>query len=101
MAQPAQPTFNYVPRPHALAYHERTQRYACLIWHRRAGKTYMLLNDMIVRALIPLRGKTVSGLHCEFNLQIISTYENRAKQNRSPDHHDHPTPDTNSRGVCV
>ena len=53
MAQPAQPTFNYVPRPHALAYHERTQRYACLIWHRRAGKTYMLLNDMIVRALIP------------------------------------------------
>jgi hypothetical protein len=52
MAQPA-PTFNYNPREQFLAYHNRSQRYACIIAHRRAGKSYALLNDIIVRALTP------------------------------------------------
>jgi len=47
------PTFSYVPRSQFLPYHERTQRYACIIAHRRCGKTYALLNDMVVRALVP------------------------------------------------
>lgn len=45
--------FNYNPREQFLPYHNRTQRYACIIAHRRAGKSYALLNDMIVRALTP------------------------------------------------
>ena len=46
-------SFNYTPREQFLPYHNRTQRYACIIAHRRAGKSYALLNDMIVRALTP------------------------------------------------
>lgn len=44
---------NYKPREIFLPYHNRTERYACIIAHRRAGKSFALLNDMIVRALIP------------------------------------------------
>ncbi len=33
----------------------------------------------------PLRGKTVSGLHCEANLRIIPAVENMRKHNRHPD----------------
>jgi len=45
--------FNYVPRAQLLPYHNRTQRYSVLILHRRAGKSYATLNDIIVRALTP------------------------------------------------
>lgn len=50
---PHQAGFKYSPREAFMPYHERTQRYAVLICHRRAGKTVALLNDTIVRALIP------------------------------------------------
>lgn len=53
MSQTDIPAFNYTPRPQFMSYHERTQRYACILAHRRAGKTVALLNDTIVRALIP------------------------------------------------
>lgn len=33
----------------------------------------------------PLRGKTVSGLHCEDNLRVIPAYENRRKNRTPPD----------------
>lgn len=33
----------------------------------------------------PLRGRTVSGLHCEANLRIIPATENMRKHNRHPD----------------
>ena len=45
--------FKYSPRSQFLPYHERTQRYACILAHRRAGKSYALLNDIIVRGLTP------------------------------------------------
>lgn len=46
-------SFNYSPREQFLPYHNRSQRYACIIAHRRAGKSFALLNDIIVRALTP------------------------------------------------
>jgi hypothetical protein len=42
----------YAPRPHFMAFHERTQRWACNICHRRAGKSVAALNDLIRRALV-------------------------------------------------
>ncbi len=42
----------YAPRSHFLPYHRRTQRWAALICHRRAGKTVSTLNDQIKRAVI-------------------------------------------------
>ena len=41
--------------------------------------------DCEVDHIYPLQGELVSGLHCEANLQIISRFENRSKQNRSPE----------------
>lgn len=37
--------------------------------------------DVEVDHVIPLRGELVSGLHCEFNLQILTKHQNRSKQN--------------------
>ena len=37
----------YVPRPQAIAFHARSERYACLVAHRRFGKTVAAINDLI------------------------------------------------------
>ena len=42
---------DYAPRRQFLPYHNRTQRWAVLICHRRAGKTVASLNDLIRRAV--------------------------------------------------
>jgi phage terminase large subunit len=41
---------DYAPRKQFLDYHNRTQRFAILVCHRRAGKTVASLNDLIMRA---------------------------------------------------
>ena len=41
----------YCPRPQFQPYHDRTQRWACLVAHRRAGKTVANINDLVYRAL--------------------------------------------------
>jgi hypothetical protein len=40
---------DYQPRLAFMPFHERTERWACLVAHRRAGKTVAAIND-IVRA---------------------------------------------------
>lgn len=42
----------YEPRPHLLPYHNRTQRWACIVAHRRFGKTVGCINDLIRGALM-------------------------------------------------
>lgn len=37
----------YVPRKQAIEFHNRKQRYACLVAHRRFGKTVAAINDLI------------------------------------------------------
>ena len=73
-AQPRSQSFNYTPRAQFLPYHERAQRYACIIAHRRCGKTYALLNDMIVRALV----NRPDGLRQQFALMAPTQSQARA-----------------------
>jgi phage terminase large subunit len=42
---------DYSPRPHFQPYHDRSQRWSCLVAHRRAGKTVATINDKIRRAI--------------------------------------------------
>ena len=42
---------NYRPRDAFVDFHERQERWAVLVAHRRAGKTVACINDLIVRAL--------------------------------------------------
>ena len=43
--------FGYEPRPQFLPYHERKQRHAVMICHRRAGKTVACINELLMRAI--------------------------------------------------
>lgn len=40
----------YEPRPHFLPFHEREQRWASLVVHRRGGKTVACVNELLTRA---------------------------------------------------
>lgn len=42
---------DYAPRRHFLPFHQRTQRWAVIVAHRRAGKTVATINDVIKRAV--------------------------------------------------
>lgn len=41
----------YQPRPHAVPFHARGERFAVLVWHRRAGKTVACVADLIEKAM--------------------------------------------------
>lgn len=43
---------DYAPRIQFLPFHRRRQRWACLVCHRRAGKTVAAVNDIVRRAVI-------------------------------------------------
>lgn len=42
---------SYVPREQFLPFHHRHQRWACIVAHRRAGKTVACINELLTRAL--------------------------------------------------
>jgi len=41
----------YTPRDQMRAYHRRTERWACIVAHRRYGKTVGVVNDLIRTAM--------------------------------------------------
>jgi hypothetical protein len=43
---------DYEPRRPFIPYHDRSQRFAVLVAHRRAGKTVATIQDKIKRAVI-------------------------------------------------
>ena len=45
------PEHRYVPRAQFVALHERTQRFACIVSHRRAGKTVACIHELHACAL--------------------------------------------------
>lgn len=42
---------DYVPRTQFIPFHERSQRFACMVAHRRAGKTVASINELVARAI--------------------------------------------------
>jgi phage terminase large subunit len=48
---------DYQPRTQFLPYHNRKQRFAILVTHRRAGKTWAVLNDLLMRAATTPNGR--------------------------------------------
>ena len=51
MARSRKVLIPYAPRPAFAAFHGREQRWACIVAHRRAGKTVAAVNDLIRAAL--------------------------------------------------
>ena len=45
-------TLPYTPRKQFMPFHNRSQRWACLVAHRRAGKTVAAINDIVRAALM-------------------------------------------------
>lgn len=43
-------TIDYRPRPQSISYHDRTQRWACSVAHRRFGKTVREINELVKAA---------------------------------------------------
>lgn len=41
----------YTPRKEFLHFHQRNQRFACMVAHRRAGKTVACINELVARAV--------------------------------------------------
>ncbi len=41
----------YQPREQFQPFHKRKQRWACMVCHRRAGKTVAAVNELVIRAL--------------------------------------------------
>ncbi len=41
----------YTPRSQFVTYHDRKQRWSCLVAHRRAGKTVSCINDLVKAAI--------------------------------------------------
>lgn len=61
----------YRPRTAFLPFHERRQRWACLVAHRRAGKTVAAVNDLIRGAVTTQERRPLFG--------YIAPYRSQAK----------------------
>jgi phage terminase large subunit len=62
----------YEPRLAFMPFHNRTKRWACVVAHRRAGKTVAAIND-IIRAAITYQGPNpLFGYVCPFRSQAKS-----------------------------
>lgn len=62
---------DYAPRAQFMPFHERTQRWACMVCHRRAGKTVSVINDQIKKAITIKRP--------DARLGYIAPYRGQAK----------------------
>jgi hypothetical protein len=64
-------TIQYAPRKVFMPFHERTKRWACLVAHRRAGKTVAAVNDIVRAAMF---AKSPNPLYA-----YIAPYRSQAK----------------------
>ena len=62
----------YAPRKVFMPFHERTQRWACLVAHRRAGKTVAAVNDIIRAAMFARSPNPLYGYCAPYRSQAKS-----------------------------
>jgi phage terminase large subunit len=62
----------YAPRKAFLPFHNRTHRWACLVAHRRAGKTVAAINDMIRAAFTSKDSMPLFGYVAPYRSQAKS-----------------------------
>ena len=62
-------SFKYKPRAKMVEFHQRTQRFAFLICHRRYGKTVACIAELIIRALYTTKHKAQYAYICPFRSQ--------------------------------
>lgn len=65
-------TLNYAPRRAFMPFHNRTQRWACLVAHRRAGKTVAAVNEVIKAAALSKGPNPLYGYIAPFRSQAKS-----------------------------
>ena len=59
----------YVPRGPFETFHKRTNRWSCIVAHRRAGKTVACVNELVVRALYSKKHNPQYGYVAPFRQQ--------------------------------
>src|SRR5215471_9454503 len=59
----------YIPRIAFMPFHNRSQRWGCLVAHRRAGKTVAAVNDIIRRAALSTTRNPLFGYIAPFRAQ--------------------------------
>ena len=60
---------DYEPREQFVAFHERNQRWSCLVCHRRAGKTVACVHDLHTRAVYTTKKNARYGYIAPFYRQ--------------------------------
>jgi phage terminase large subunit len=51
MAAKKEVAFEYIPREQFMPLHQRIERWACMVCHRRAGKTVAAIHELVLRGL--------------------------------------------------
>jgi phage terminase large subunit len=74
----------YQPREAFLPFHERKQRWACLVAHRRAGKTVAAVNDQIKGAVFCQTHNPLFGYIAPFRAQAKSVAWDYLKRYSEP-----------------
>ena len=75
---------DYKPRKSFLPFHDRKQRWSCLVAHRRAGKTVAAINDIIRAALFCQSPNPLFGYIAPFRSQAKSVAWDYLKRYAAP-----------------
>lgn len=70
----------YTPRPAFLPFHQRTKRYTVIVAHRRAGKTYSVIQDLVARALYFQKRDATGKVFNKPKFAYLCPYKSQAKQ---------------------
>jgi phage terminase large subunit len=73
-------TLDYVPRKAFLPFHQRTKRRTVIVAHRRAGKTFSVIQDLIARALNFQKKDRNGKLLRKPKFAYLCPYKGQAKQ---------------------